>query len=224
MLLLCPHTRRKAHVADDRIAATSGLASDGGSRLPPISSYYDESERRRRWPIRWRYDRGLPGLCRAVARPPVGPGASSLPVPARPPGRPRVGVGPVCAFVRIRLDRRAVAITRTSGTAHPISLIVPAEPLEVLDGNSVPLIEPCPARAPGVYPMGSHISASWRATLSARPSEPARLSCPARTPVLSCEDGPVQGPSGHPTLLHLVRGRHQASLSAVTDLGVDKPA
>ena len=40
------------------------------------------------------------------------------------------------------------------GTGRPISLIVPAEPLEVLDGKAVPLIELIPPVHQRVYKMG----------------------------------------------------------------------
>ena len=50
--------------------------------------------------------------------------------------------------VRNLLERHAVANRENVWNGRPISLIVPAEPLEVLDGKVVPLIGADPARAP----------------------------------------------------------------------------
>ena len=46
--------------------------------------------------------------------------------------------------VRTLLERHAVANRENVWNGRPISLIVPAEPLEVLDGKVVPLIELIP--------------------------------------------------------------------------------
>jgi predicted metalloenzyme YecM len=56
--------------------------------------------------------------------------------------------------VRSLLERHAVANRENVWNGRPISLIVPAEPLEVLDGTSVPLIELIPPVHQRVYKMG----------------------------------------------------------------------
>jgi predicted metalloenzyme YecM len=56
--------------------------------------------------------------------------------------------------VRSRLERHAVANRENVWNGRPISLIVPAEPLEVLDGKLVPLIELIPPVHQRVYKMG----------------------------------------------------------------------
>jgi predicted metalloenzyme YecM len=50
--------------------------------------------------------------------------------------------------VRTRLERHATANRENVWNGRPISLIVPAEPLDVLQGKAVPLIEAHPARPP----------------------------------------------------------------------------
>jgi predicted metalloenzyme YecM len=59
-------------------------------------------------------------------------------------------------YVRVRglLERHAVANRENVWNGRPISLIVPAEPLEVLDGRTVPLIELIPPVHQRVYKMG----------------------------------------------------------------------
>lgn len=59
-------------------------------------------------------------------------------------------------YVRVRglLERHAVANSENVWNGRPISLIVLAEPLEVLDGKSVPLIELIPPVHQRVYKMG----------------------------------------------------------------------
>ena len=59
-------------------------------------------------------------------------------------------------YVRVRglLERHAVANRENVWNGRPISLIVPAEPLEVLDGKTVPLIELIPPVHQRVYKMG----------------------------------------------------------------------
>ena len=59
-------------------------------------------------------------------------------------------------YVRVRdqLERHAVANRENVWNGRPISLIVPAEPLEVLDGKQVPLIELIPPVHQRVYKMG----------------------------------------------------------------------
>jgi predicted metalloenzyme YecM len=56
--------------------------------------------------------------------------------------------------VRTRLERQAVANRESVWNGRPISLIVPAQPLEVLDGKGVPLIELIPPVHQRVYKMG----------------------------------------------------------------------
>jgi predicted metalloenzyme YecM len=56
--------------------------------------------------------------------------------------------------VRTLLERHAVANRENVWNGRPISLIVPAQPLEVLDGKLVPLIELIPPVHQRVYTMG----------------------------------------------------------------------
>jgi predicted metalloenzyme YecM len=56
--------------------------------------------------------------------------------------------------VRALLERHAVANRENFWNGRPISLIVPAEPLEVLEGKVVPLIELIPPVHQRVYKMG----------------------------------------------------------------------
>ena len=56
--------------------------------------------------------------------------------------------------VRTQLERHAVANRENVWNGRPISLIVPAEPPEVLDGKAVPLIELIPPVHQRVYTMG----------------------------------------------------------------------
>jgi predicted metalloenzyme YecM len=56
--------------------------------------------------------------------------------------------------MRTRLERHAVANRENVWNGRPISLIVPAKPLEVLDGKHVPLIELIPPVHQRVYKMG----------------------------------------------------------------------
>jgi predicted metalloenzyme YecM len=56
--------------------------------------------------------------------------------------------------VRELLERHAVANRENVWNGRPISLIVPAEPLEVLDDKTVPLIELIPPVHQRVYRMG----------------------------------------------------------------------
>ena len=56
--------------------------------------------------------------------------------------------------LRTLLERHAVANRENVWNGRPISLIVPAEPLEVLDGKVVPLIELIPPVHQRVYKMG----------------------------------------------------------------------
>ena len=56
--------------------------------------------------------------------------------------------------VRNLLERHAVTYRENLWNGPPISLIVPAQPLEVLDGKGVPLIELIPPVHQRVYKMG----------------------------------------------------------------------
>ena len=56
--------------------------------------------------------------------------------------------------VRTLLERHAIANRENVWNGRPISLIVPAHPLEVLDGKVVPLIELIPPVHQRVYKMG----------------------------------------------------------------------
>jgi predicted metalloenzyme YecM len=56
--------------------------------------------------------------------------------------------------VRTRLERHATANRENVWNGRPISLIVPAEPLDVLQGKAVPLIELIPPVHQRVYKMG----------------------------------------------------------------------
>jgi predicted metalloenzyme YecM len=56
--------------------------------------------------------------------------------------------------VRTRLERHATTNRENVWNGRPISLIVPGEPLEVLDGKTVPLIELIPPVHQRVYKMG----------------------------------------------------------------------
>ena len=56
--------------------------------------------------------------------------------------------------VRTQLERHASANRENVWNGRPISLIVPSEPLEVLDGKHVPLIELIPPVHQRVYKMG----------------------------------------------------------------------
>jgi hypothetical protein len=56
--------------------------------------------------------------------------------------------------VRTQLERHAVANRENVWNGRPISLIVPAQPPEVLDGKAVPLIELIPPVHQRVYKMG----------------------------------------------------------------------
>jgi predicted metalloenzyme YecM len=55
---------------------------------------------------------------------------------------------------RSLLERHAIANRENVWNGRPISLIVPAEPLDVLDGKPVPLIELIPPVHQRVYKMG----------------------------------------------------------------------
>src|SRR6187200_2161702 len=56
--------------------------------------------------------------------------------------------------VRTRLEHHATSNLENFWNGRPISLILPAEPLEVLDGKAVPMIELIPPVHQRVYKMG----------------------------------------------------------------------
>jgi predicted metalloenzyme YecM len=56
--------------------------------------------------------------------------------------------------VRTLLERHAIANREKVWNGRPISLIIPRDPLEVLDGKAVPLIELIPPVHQRVYKMG----------------------------------------------------------------------
>ncbi|HEX5039612.1 MAG TPA: VOC family protein [Candidatus Limnocylindria bacterium] len=56
--------------------------------------------------------------------------------------------------VRTQLERHATSNRENFWNGRPISLILPAEPLEVLDGTTVPMIELIPPVHQRVYKMG----------------------------------------------------------------------
>ena len=56
--------------------------------------------------------------------------------------------------LRTQLERHAVANRENFWNGRPISLIVPSEPLRVLDGKGIPLIELIPPVHQRVYKMG----------------------------------------------------------------------
>jgi hypothetical protein len=94
------------------------------------------------------------------------------------------------AHVRNLLERHAVANRENVWNGRPISLIVPAEPLEVLDGKLVPLIELIPPCTSASTRWGWSTSASWSVTLSTRSSEPTSP---------SSQDSNSRARTAHPT-------------------------
>ena len=99
------------------------------------------------------HHRGLPGVRRAAARPPAARGIDIAPY-ALSHLAFRVPEWDQYVHVRTLLERHAVANRENVWNGRPISLIVPAEPLEVLDGKVVPLIELIPPVHQRVYKMG----------------------------------------------------------------------
>src|SRR5204863_7374020 len=91
--------------------------------------------------------------------------------------------------LRTLLERHAVANRENVWNGRPISLIVPSEPLRVLDGKAVPLIELIPPVHQRVYKIGlEHLGVVVGDTLDAPvgPHKPLRtgqqLQCPYGTP------------------------------------------
>jgi predicted metalloenzyme YecM len=74
--------------------------------------------------------------------------------------------------IRNLLERHAVANRENVWNGRPISLIVPAQPLEVLDGKLVPLIELIPPVHQRVYKMGLEQLGVVIGDFSTRSSEP----------------------------------------------------
>jgi predicted metalloenzyme YecM len=92
--------------------------------------------------------------------------------------------------LRTLLERHAVANRENVWNGRPISLIVPAEPLEVLDGKVVPLIELIPPVHQRVYKMGlEHLGVVVGDTFDAFVG--------AHKPVLTGQQ--FQGPNSTPT-------------------------
>ena len=77
-------------------------------------------------------------------------------------------------YVQVRnlLEGHAVANRENLWNGRPISLIVLAEPLEVLDGKGVPLMELIPPCTSASTRWGWSTSASWSAMLSTSSSKP----------------------------------------------------
>src|SRR3989304_5189926 len=98
-------------------------------------------------------------------------------------------------YVRVRglLERHAVANRENFWNGRPISLIVLAEPLEVLDGKVVPLIELIPPVHQRVYKMGlEHLGVVVGDTFDAF--------IEAHKPVLTGQQ--FQGPNSTPDPVH----------------------
>ena len=79
--------------------------------------------------------------------------------------------------LRTRLERHAIANRENVWNGRPISLIVLTEPLEVLDGKAVPLIELIPPVHQRVYKMGlEHLGcrrSGTRSTSSSKRTSPS---------------------------------------------------
>jgi len=100
-------------------------------------------------------------------------------------------------YVRVRglLERHAVANRENVWNGRPISLIVPAEPLEVLDGKVVPLIELIPPVHQRVYKMGLE-------HLGVVVSDPFDEFVAAHKPVLTGQQ--FQGPASTPDPVYVL--------------------
>ena len=97
--------------------------------------------------------------------------------------------------VRTLLERHAVANRENIWNGRPMSLIVPAEPLEVLDGKVVPLIELIPPVHQRVYKMGlEHIGVVVGDTFDAFVD--------AHKPVLTGQQ--FQGPTSTPDPVYIL--------------------
>jgi predicted metalloenzyme YecM len=97
--------------------------------------------------------------------------------------------------IRTRLERHAVANLENFWNGRPISLIVPAEPLEVLDGKLVPLIELIPPVHQRIYKMGmEHLGVTIGDTFDAFVAE--------HKPVLTGQQ--FQGPKSTPDPVYIL--------------------
>jgi predicted metalloenzyme YecM len=97
--------------------------------------------------------------------------------------------------VRTLLERHAVANRENVWNGRPISLIVPAEPLEVLEGKVVPLIELIPPVHQRVYRMGlEHLGVVVGDTFDAFVE--------AHKPVLTGQQ--FQGPNSNPDPVYIL--------------------
>ena len=97
--------------------------------------------------------------------------------------------------VRTQLERHAVTNQENVWNGRPISLIVPAEPLEVLDGKLVPLIELIPPVHQRVYKMGlEHLGVVVGETFDAFVA--------AHKPVLTGQQ--FQGPNSTPDPVYIL--------------------
>jgi predicted metalloenzyme YecM len=100
-------------------------------------------------------------------------------------------------YVRVRglIERHAVANRENVWNGRPISLIVPVQPLEVLDGKVVPLIELIPPVHQRVYKMGlEHLGVVVGDTFDAFVS--------AHKPVLTGQQ--FQGPNSTPDPVYIL--------------------
>ena len=97
--------------------------------------------------------------------------------------------------VRTQLERHARANRESVWNGRPISLIVPVEPLEVLDGRVVPLIELIPPVHQRVYKMGlEHLGVVVGDTFDAFVE--------AHKPVLTGQQ--FQGPASNPDPVYIL--------------------
>ena len=97
--------------------------------------------------------------------------------------------------VRTLLERHARANSENVWNGRPISLILLAEPLEVLDGKVVPMIEPIPPVHQRVYKMGlEHLGVVIGETFDAFVE--------ARKPVLTGQQ--FQGPNSTPDPVYIL--------------------
>jgi predicted metalloenzyme YecM len=97
--------------------------------------------------------------------------------------------------VRTLLERHARANSESVWNGRPISLVLPAEPLEVLDGKVVPMIELIPPVHQRVYKMGlEHLGVVVGETFDAFVE--------AHKPVLTGQQ--FQGPNSRPDPVYIL--------------------
>jgi predicted metalloenzyme YecM len=97
--------------------------------------------------------------------------------------------------VRTQLERHARANSENVWNGRPISLVLPAEPLEVLDGKVVPMIELIPPVHQRVYKMGlEHLGVVVGETFDAFVE--------AHKPVLTGQQ--FQGPNSRPDPVYIL--------------------